>query len=310
HTPMLRFGSLCANTPHHALEAAARLFSSFFMTISDDPTPWMKKCHFDFEDRPPPTGGCWTHEPFFYYPVVFLALAWMFLHQLGRERRLAFYLPSLALGALFGAYAIVVGGFAWRYAGDFWPLMILAGVQYFRFLPKATMPLFGTRMAFLFLGAAFATYTRFIEPSIDAMETLDPNAEKGMWDDFTNSRYSEDKTFSSVLKCESHPDFPYHNGQGWKSGCAVDTFTNVYIGVPEKQDDHYVFSFKTEGFTPPTLRVYVNGRIYVAQRTPDGYAAVVSIHFDRLSSPTVLATIEWVRDVDPIPVKLLSIQLS
>jgi hypothetical protein len=241
-----------------------------------------------------------------------LVLGWTLLHQLKRrERRLALYVPHLMFAALFLTYVRLMGGFCWRYAWDFWPLIVLACVQYVRSLPRdITNRLLGFPLALVFVGASAAVYLHDIEPRIPMIETLDKFAQKGMWDDFTNSRWSQDKPYSNKLKCESHPDFPYHNGQGWKGGCTVDTFTNVYIGVPEKGDDHYQLEFATEGFLPPTLRVYVNGRIYTARRTPTGFVADVSIHYERLSSPVVLATVEWTRDLDPIPVKLLSIELS
>jgi len=310
HTPILRFGSVCSNTVHHAAEAAARLFSSFFVTVSTEPTPWMKKCHFDFEDRPPAPGTCDTHEPFF-GAVVFLLLAWMLLHQLvRRERRFAAYVPFASIAAMFAAYALGLGGFVWRYAGDFWPLIVLAHVQYVRFLPVGITRPFGLRLALVFAGAGYATYTHDIEPRITLIETLDEQASKSMWDDFSNYRLAQDKPFSSRLKCADHPDQPYKNGEGWKKDCFVDTFTNVYIGVPYKSDDHYQLLFKTEGFETPTLRVYLNGRIYTARRSGDGYVVDVTIAYGRLSSPTVLATIEWTRDLEPVSGKLLSIQLT
>lgn len=311
HTPMLRFGTMCTDTAHHAAEAAARLFNSFFFTIDEDPSPWMKKCHFDFETRPAPPGGTDPHESFFGVAPL-LILAWTFLHQLRRgERRLAAYLPHLLFAALFAVYVRNVGGFCWRYADDFTPLVVLACVQYVRFLPSdIAHRVLGFRLALMFAGASAANYLHDIEPRIPMIETLDKFAQKGMWDDFTNSRYSQDRPYSNKLKCESHPDFPYHNGQGWRSGCVVDTFTNVYIGVPDKGDDHYRLQLTTEGFSSPTLRVFVNGRIYEARRTADGYVADVSIHYGRLSSPVVIATVEWTRDFDPIPGRLLSIELS
>jgi hypothetical protein len=312
HTPMQRFGSVCANTPTHALQAAGRLFSSFFMTVTEDPKewPWLDQCHFKFEDRPPPDGGCYSHEPFFGM-AVFALLAWMLFHQLRRrESRLALYAPTGVIVLLFGTFVWAGAGFAWRYAGDFWPLIVIATVQYIRFLPRAATPLLGLPLAFALLLSSFATYIRDIEPSVSTLQTLDEPTAATMWDDFSNSRYAQDKPLSSHMKCGDHPDWPYHNGQGWLVGCRVDTFTNFYLGVPSKTDTHYQLMFKTEGVSVPTLRVYLNGRIYTARRAGDSYVADVDIHFDRLTSPIVMATIEWTREFDPPPYKLISIELS
>ncbi len=312
HTAMQRFGSVCADTRAHALQTARRLFNVFFWMDPDDTKnwPWLEKCHFTFEDRPPPSGFNYTREPFF-GPVVLGALGWMVLHQLRRrEWRVAFYLPTAAFVALFGAFVWAGGGFAWRYAGDFWPFIVLAVVQYVRFLPRSVDSALGWPVTFALLAACAGSFERQVRPYVTTLETLDESAAANMWNDFTNSRYVQDKPLASHVKCGERADWLYHNGQGWLGGCKVDTFTNLFVGVPEKSDDHYVFSFKTEGFTPPTLRVYVNGRIYVARRTPEGYAADVNIHFARLTSPIVLATIEWTRDFDPPPYRLLSVELT
>jgi hypothetical protein len=311
HTYMQRFGSACADTPRHAAQAAGRLFNAFFVTVTEDPKswPWLDKCHFKFEDRPPPDGGCYSHEPFFGI-AVFALLAWMLFHKLRRrESRLALYAPTAVIVLLFGTFVWAGAGFAWRYAGDFWPLFVLATVQYVRFLPRTATPLLGLPLAFAMVAGSAATYMRDIEPSVTTLQTLDEPSANKMWDDFSNSRWNQDKPLSSHVKCGERADWLYHNGEGWLDQCRVDNFTNLYLGVPDKSDDHYQLQFKTEGVSSPVLRVYLNGRIYKATRVADGYVADVNIHFASLTSPIIMTTIEWTRELDPPPYKLLSVEL-
>ena len=42
----------------------------------------------------------------------------------------------------------------------------------------------------------------------------------------------------------------------------------------------------------------------------DSYVADVTIHFARLTSPIVMTTIEWTRDLEAPPYKLFSVQLT
>jgi len=190
-------------------------------------------------------------------------------------------------------------------------LIVLATVQYVRFLPSAATPLLGLPLAFALVMGSVATYVRDIQPSaLTTLQTLDEASASTMWDDFSNSRWAQDKPLPNRWKCGDHPDWPYHNAQGWLGGCRVDTFTNLYLGVPNKTDTHYQLLFKVEGVTAPTLRVYLNGTIYVARRAGDSFVADVSIHYDRLTSPIVMTTIEWTRDLEAPPYKLVSIELS
>jgi hypothetical protein len=313
HTPMVRFGSVCADTLGHAKLSAWRLFNTFFFYVDGDSKkwPWLEKCHFTFEDRPPALGDSYAHEPYF-GPAVLAALGWMSLHMLRRrETRLALYAPAAALVLIFGTFVWAGAGFAWRYEGDFWPFIVLAVVQYVRVLPRAAQPVLGIPLALALLAPAYATFKRDIKPHVSTIDTLDETAANTMWDDFTNSRYAQDKPLSNHIRCGDRADWLYHNGQGWLAGCRVDTFTNLFIGVPgSKADNRYTLQLKTEGVSLPTLRVYFNGRIYSAHREGDSYVAEVTVHFDRLSSPIVLTTIEWTREFEAPPYKLLSVLLT
>jgi hypothetical protein len=305
HTPMQRFGSLCSDSPGHAWQAAKRLARALFLSVPQNPTSWMEKCHFDLEERP----GA-SREPFL-GGFVAAMLAWMLLHMLvRRERRLQFYVPLATIVALFGAYAAAAGGFAWRYAGDFWPLIVLAAVQYVRWLPSAASGLFGFRLALVLAITSYATYEREVEPHLGVQEVLDATQVASLSGDFQKSLRDVDLPMPSKIQCGAVPSWPWHNGQGWGSGCNVDTFTNVFVGVPEKAQDGYELRLATAGMAgPPSLRVYLNGRIYTAAREGDSYVAHVQVDRGRLNSPVVMATIEWVRGFDRPAGKLLSIEL-
>jgi hypothetical protein len=310
-TPMLRFGSACVDTRAHFMEAASRLFRAFFMALpadGSDPFSWMRRCHFDFETRPPATES-YALEPFFGVAVLFV-LGWILLCALARrERRLAVYVPLAGLLALFGVYVSAGGGFAWRYTGDFWPLIVLACVEYVRVLPVAANRLLGARLALGFTALSAAVYKRQIEPAQTTVLTLAPEKAAVQWDAFNDSRWAMDPPMPSHLECGDRLVGLVNNGQGWSPGCFVNTFTNVYLGVPSKRDDRYTVRFQVEGVADPTLEVYVNGRIYTARRSGAMYATDVRIHYGALTSPTVVATIRWTRSLDLPRIKLQSIEL-
>jgi hypothetical protein len=312
HTGMLRFGSRCVDTPEHGLQAAARLFRAFFVALPDDasdPLSWMKRCHFDFETRPPATES-YALEPFFGV-VVLAVLAWILLrHLVRRERRLAVYVPFGAMAALFAAYVLGGAGFGWRYEGDFWPLIVLVCVDYVRVLPLAANQFLGLRLALVLGIGSAAQYERIVAPAQVTLETLPPGAVATLWETFRSSRWSVDAPVPSHLECGS-PLAPLHNnGKGWDAGCGVNTFTNVFLGVPPKKDDTYTVRFRVEGEDSPTLRVYVNGRLYTATKNGATYAADVHIRYGALTTPTVVATIEWTRALEPPRLKLRSIELT
>ena len=311
HTEMQRFGNTCSDSPAHAWQVAGRLFRAFFARQEDlKDWWWLRTCHFTFEARPVPgRGGAWQ-EPVFGVGVL-VALVVMLAHQLRRrESRLAFYLPTAVLVALFGAYVWAGAGFAWRYAEDFWPAIVLAVVQYVRFLPSASVSRLGMPLAIALVGCSWAAFEENVPPNLGTQLTLDDREAATMWNDFLAFRWGEDKRMPSEIKCADQFQEIWHNMQGWEYKCGVDTFTNVFVGVPSKTEETYKLAFKTTGFEMPTLRVYVNGRLYTAHRTRDGYVADVTIRYDRLTAPIVMTTIEWTPDRDALPGKLLAIKLT
>jgi hypothetical protein len=305
HTPMQRFGSVCSDTRAHAWQVAKRLGRALFVSVPQDATPWMGSCHFDLEEH---AGS--SHEPFLGAWVAAL-LAWMLLHMLvRRERRLQFYVPLATIAALFGAYVWAGGGFAWRYAGDFWPLVVLAVVQYVRWLPPAAARSLGLRVALVLSVASYAAYVHDIEPKVHSQEVLDGTQVAALWSDFEKSLNAVDPPLPSRLECGALPGWPWHNGQGWAGACTVDSFTNVFLGVPQKPQGRYELRLDTSGMaTAPLLRVYVNGHIYTATREGEAYVAHVEVDQRRLNSRIVMATVEWVRGFGRPAGKLLSIEL-
>jgi hypothetical protein len=314
HVPMQRFGSRCADTPTHALLAGATLFTAFFFIVGGQ-VAWLRNCHFDLVTRI-------DHFPFF-GPVVFCAMGWT-LHRLlsRRDRRVTRYAPYLLMTALFAAYAWQGVGFQWRYAGDFWPAIVLACVHQVQDLRTARpMPVSAAALSTRIMCWYGLIELLLVYFPLRPPETIPVTETASMLERFRVSRWGTDPPVAHKLSC-GDPIAPiYQNGLGWKEGCAVDTFTNVFLGVvpkhesragaaPHASHDHYWLLAKTEGMSASTLRVYLNGKIYLAQKKGDTYAADVTIPFAALGSWVVLVTVEWARDFDPPESgKLLSIEL-
>jgi hypothetical protein len=251
-------------------------------------------------------------EPFLGMAVL-LFVAWTFAHHVARrDLRITTYLPHVGIALVFLAYVYAGAGFAWRYVADFWPLFVLVGVQYVRRLPRSADGVLGWPLAPVMLLGAMGCYHHSTEPWKPIVKTLEESEVPHMWDDFSNWRWATDKPMPSTIKCGEVPEWPWRNGRGWNAGCLVDTYSDVFVGVPQKDDDRYVFRFKTEAIYAPMLRVYVNGRIYTAYPVGGGiYAADVKLHYRSMHSPIVLTTIEWTRAITP-PAngKLLEVQIS
>ncbi len=310
HTPMLRFGSTCLDTREHALDAAMRLFRAFFFTTADDPNPWLTRCHFDFEERPPAPGGMYERAPFF-GPWVLAALVWIAAHQASRGRRgLAGLVPIALIGLLFGTYVWAGAGFAWRYVGDFWPLIVLAVVLYARSSPPAADVLLGGPAAAAYVIVALSVGIADVEPTLPTLETSPPD-DDSMRRAFYASRYDVDPPYPSRVDCGNLLPWPYHNGQGWGRGCEVGPFTSGYVGVPRAVGgrDRFQLVFHTEGMHVERARVYLNGRVYVAGCADGACATDVTIHESRLTSRIVMFAIEWTRGLEPVPGRLDSVEL-
>jgi hypothetical protein len=298
HLQIQRFGDRCADTPAHFVQTAARLFSGMFLQIPDDPQGWMKTCHFDFEsrlvDRP-----LYAAEGYLGLHVL-AGLAWMLRHHLARgARSLAALVPFAAMALLFVEYVLACAGFAWRYAADFMPLIAIACVQYVRSLPPAANGWLGWRLAAAFVALGALTYERHVVPARKTIELAGPRELASMESDFRRSRWGTDAPMPSRLTCDAPPEGPYLNGAGWAPDCTVDTFTNVYLGLPEKADGRYALRMEAPGMDADTLRVYVDGRIYTARKDAATYRADLDLDRDAMHSPEVMATVEWTREAAP-----------
>jgi predicted outer membrane lipoprotein len=298
HLPIQRFGDRCADTPAHFVQTAARLFSGMFLQVPDEPQGWMKTCHFDFESRLadhtlyPAEGYLGLH--------VLVGLGWMLWHHLARGRRsLASLVPFAAMALLFVDYVVACAGFAWRYAADFMPLVAIACVQYVRSLPPAANRWLGWPLAAAFVALGALAYERHVVPARATIETAGPRELASMESAFRRSRWGTDAPMPSRLTCDEPPEGPYLNGAGWAPDCTVDTFTNVYLGLPEKAYGRYALRMEAPGIAAETLRVYVDGRIYTARKDGITYGADLDLHRDAMHSPTVMATVEWTREATP-----------
>jgi hypothetical protein len=314
HVLVQRFGSICANAPVHTLEVAASMFSAFFLYIWRIPSSgWLRACHFGgFEER----DG--TREPYFGPAVLVLLIALLIGLARRRERRLWLFIPYAAMAALFAAFVRQGWGFNWRYEGDFWPLLVLAVVQYVLTLePPALKPL-GDRTIKIFFWAGFVFLARFLVPwewssggphGDGRADIYTTKYAPRMAQEFRASHAGVDPAMPSRLACGDPIQGPYKNGLGWRDGCLVGPATNVYLGVRPKGGNHYALRLQTEGPATPDVSVFVNGKVYNAQRRGDGYDADVVIDYASLTSPVVIATVLWTRDAEPPPVRLLSVEL-
>jgi hypothetical protein len=309
-TPVLRFGAICSDTPWHFAQAAARLFDALFFIVQRTAAPWMRTCHFDFEERD------YMRDPFLGPGVLVLLVgaAWGMLRR--RERRLAMVLPLAAFVTLFIAYVRRGDGFAWRYEGDFWPLVVLVAVKYVDSLPEAaphgvSRPSY-EKLAKVLFWLGFVAFARYWVPWEWAFRAnvMGPKDEALMWDEFKASRWDEDAPIPSKRLCADHPKTPYHNGLGWRDGCTVATFTNLYLGVPEKEGRGYTLTLRTDGIEAPSVRVYFNGALYDAPRKGDGYELPVEIDRDAMHSPAVMVTVQWVKGFVPPAGKFLWAELT
>jgi hypothetical protein len=195
---------------------------------------------------------------------------------------------------------------------------VLAAVGYVRTLPPERLRV-DARMAKIMFWVGFVALARFLVPwewssgggeGRGRADVLQPAESAAMWDTFQASRWGVDAPVPSRLSCGDRLRAPINNGLGWKEECRVATFTNVYLGVPRKDGDRYALRLRTDGMTAPSVKVYVNGTIYTAERCGDEYVADVVIRYEALTSPVVVATVLWTRDAEPPPARLLSIELA
>jgi hypothetical protein len=311
--PILRFGSVCADSPAHIAQGAARLFGAFFFYVWRRPdSDWLRACHFDMEER----DG--TREPYFGPAVLVLVAGMIWGLWKRRERRLALLVPYAAMGLLFAAFVRRGEGFAWRYVADFWPLVVLACVQYVHTQPREVLAPFDRRLARIMFWVGFVALVRYLVPwewssggpngrgRADVVDASDAGAMEAA---FRASRWGHDDPLPTRVACGDRLGAPYNNGLGWRQGCGVASFTNVYLGVAPKDGDRYTVRFATDGIDVDGARVYVDGSVVPARRSGNVYEADIVIHRAALGSPIVVATIQWTRNGEPPAGRLLSVEL-
>jgi hypothetical protein len=312
HTPMQRFGYYpCADSLAHSWDVGRQLFKWFFVSIGvdnnpqvDDRSPYLQMCHFNYELRSPDN----HREAFFGLPVL-VFLIWTLLHHLlRRETDLVVYVPFAAFAFIFWNF-MRGPGFCWRYVGDFWTLVVLIGVDYVRRLSWPSRGILGYRLALLLAVCSIAGFKKNVTPSLSTLDVLDKDGTATLAADFQRARTQTDAPLPAHVDCRHALWWPYHNGQGWRADCSVDTFSNVFMGVPRKSDSHYELRLVTERLSEPAVRVFVNGRIYTAHKTSNGYVADVTIKRAALNEPDVMVTVEWTKEQTPIPGTLVSIEL-
>jgi hypothetical protein len=306
HTKMLRFRDYsCADTVGHAWGAAKELFGWLFLSVTDPTDANLKQCHFAWEPRPP-----WNSHEAFLGPWVLAFVGWVTAHYVARrERRAALYVPIVTCVVLFFNYARTVG-FAWRYIGDFWPLLVVIAVQYATWLPSGVGRLPHLRMAACFWILSLVIFRTQVEPAVPTIQNASEGQIAGLSAAFTQSRYSEDPELPSRIACGAVPSWPYHNGEGWSASCGVDSYTDVFLHVPKRGDEHYELRFATRDFDMPVVRVFVNGRLYTATRNGQEYEVPVTLHYGRLTTPTVMVAVEWTPKSVALAGKLLWIELA
>jgi hypothetical protein len=316
HAGQVRFGSMCVDNVAHTVMFARYIFRALFvvaLTSIDAPT-FLHQCQFSLERHTPIDSRT---EPYL-GPVVLAFLVWTLLHlAFRRERRIALYLPHATLALIFAMYVYAGAGMAWRYVGDFLPLVFLAAMQYVRFLPPMASSLLGWPLAAVLSTASYTSYQLHVEPTKTQVENIDPERIRHMREDFESTRSrNADKSLPSKLHCGDSLDWPRFNVgfrknlMGWERDCSVGDVTEVFLGVPAKADDSYVVRLETSGMVPPSLSAYVNGRIYTAQKVGDRYEAKVQIPRARMTSPTILVSIEWQHKIGPVSGKLIEISIE
>jgi hypothetical protein len=305
-TPILRFGGLCANSPAHFLQTAARLFEAFFVFTERAAPPFMRACHFDFEER----DG--MRDPFLGPGVLVLVAGTVWGLVRRRERRISAYVVQAAFAMLFVAYVRRGDGFAWRYQGDFWPLVVLNAVIYADDLPAAAPRVTARRMGTILLWLGVAAMARYWVPWewTYRANVLGGRDVTEMGEDFAQARWSKPEPLPTKLSCADRPLLPFHNGLGWRRDCSVNTFTNLYLGVPQKADGRYTLTLRAQDMTAESVRVYLNGRFYDARRNGASYEAQVVIDYGVLHEPAVMLTVHWVPDLTPPAGRFLSAELS
>jgi hypothetical protein len=305
HYQMLRFGSQCVDTGPRFRALCHEIFVALFTGVAPH-SPIFGDCGVMFESRLP------TDDVYMGAGALLLLVLSLCWCAIRRERRLSFYLPHLTIAALFLAYSRAGAGLAWRYAGDFWPLVVLVGLKELRRLRVERLDVV---CGLAVTSALFATLhlQRAVYPALPGLQVADQAVMRAAEEEHDREDATPQPPLPSKLHCgDSTPPWARGDGVGWAPTptCAVGIVTNVYIGVPPGPGSKFKLRFVVDHPIGPTLPVYLNGRNYTAQRTSDGYEASVDIDQRRLRSPVVVAAAEWSLTAPPPLLRLLSVELE
>jgi hypothetical protein len=309
------FGNSCSDTMSGFLYATETLAKGLFSRVPDLPPPPGTPCQFFWETRLDMART--VHLPLDRYAA--LLPTWAAFLVVGsfvqtviatRARRPERYLPHATFVALFFAFGYA-GGFAWRYAGDLLPVLALIGVSV---VSDAKLPRRKCGAIWVAAGVGYLAAVALVEdvlPCTDTIEVATFETVEAAEQTRQLELSAPPVTASSRLECGKYlPRELKNDGLGWRPGCTVDTFTNVYLGVPDKGSPYYVLRVHVDHPLLGNLRVQVNGRMYEAHWDGNAYVANVRIRLDRMYSPVTMVTIEWARHTLPPALELLDIELT
>ena len=290
HFSMQRFGSVCNDSARHTADNALAMLRMLFIGRPDT-TPAQAGCGFLFEKR------IYDSVPFL-SPVALLVMVldlggWVF----SRPRKASELLPHLGFALVFFLYLSAGAGLSYRYAGDFWPLVVLIGLQGLR---RADLGRASLAPALAFACVFFA-YVRFEQDIWPALRTLNPIPAARMSAlaaDYEHTEAQAQPAVDATIACgASLPNWLRADGVGWFPDCAVGPATNLYVGLP-KGGGRGRYRLRLEAdFAGPDVRVMFNGALYVAHWNGDAYIADLRLDPSRFHTPVAMLTIQWSRNV-------------
>jgi hypothetical protein len=294
-----RFGLSCSSGLGGAAETARGLFHLLFVGMPEL-SGHLARCRYIFEPTltlGAPVLGALTG------PALLAALA---LFAVRCRERLEVFVPYVTLGLLFAAFVYAGVGFCARYAGDFWPLVLLVFFHAFLYGPKLEP------RALLAVIAALSLwrFARDVPLQRETIRMLPAAGQEVVAERYALETKDSGATFPEHVACGDAPTGTFADRLGWREGCSVDTFTHLFLGVPRKSDSTYHLELELEGALPRELKVNVNGRIYIARGDGKRYRADFPLRYEELYSPNVDVTIQWTTSGTPPPVRLLRVGVS
>ncbi len=303
HYPMGRFANRCTDALPEILLKAQSVFEALFVRIGDAP-PELAHCRFFFETR---SGG--EREPFFPSAVLVLLVASLVVYAVRRPRFVDVLFPHGALLGLFGTFVIAGIGFSYRYVGDLWPAVGAAATLLAAHVRLLERPV--ARGVVALLGVT-TTMGLVLHDSIphQRIEVLDRPAAEALATEAAAIARTPQPALPARIACgDPLPSWPVGDGLGLDRGCSVGTFTNLYLGVPPNPAGH-ALRFRVDRPGAPSVRVFVDGRLYVARREGDAYVTPLRVDDRRLFTPVVVVTIEWTSGLTPPTLRFVDVELT